>query len=362
MPTGSRPHVFASGAQWLGTRLRAARRSREATRPPDQRAVCAARRGRRHARWTAGVRLSASRPRSRHERKPRRGTVRTRVGRGAGRRVARHRRGFVAKYVDAANVGQLRDLSRPAASSALGTTTPLDSLHVRFTNTNGGITGFAVQNLGNTNTSYSGMLFYDQNNAARPVPGLQQRHPRIPHQQHRRVTPAALQRVDQLHDSAARRSFIVAPNGNIGIGTTSPSALLEVSNAMPGGPANMWMTSYTNFVGPYYLARRARGTPGRANRRAEWRWPVRALRRGLRHDRIWSCLDRSRHGAGHAKLDRHGTGHLARVHHHGQQFEYPGDPDDARRVRDSSASGHRPRRQISRSATRCCPHRPFLAC
>ena len=56
--------------------------------------------------------------------------------------------------------------------------------------------------------------------------------------------------------------FIVAPNGNIGIGTTGPSALLEVSNAIPGGPANMWMTSFTNFVGPYYLARRSRGTPG----------------------------------------------------------------------------------------------------
>src|SRR6185436_13126236 len=54
--------------------------------------------------------------------------------------------------------------------------------------------------------------------------------------------------------------FLVASNGNIGIGTTSPSALLEVSNAVPGGPANMWMTSYTNFVGPYYMARRSRGT------------------------------------------------------------------------------------------------------
>ncbi len=60
--------------------------------------------------------------------------------------------------------------------------------------------------------------------------------------------------------SASR--FFVRNNGNIGIGTTAPSALLEVSNAVPGGPANMWMTSYTNTLGPYYLARRARGTSG----------------------------------------------------------------------------------------------------
>ena len=52
---------------------------------------------------------------------------------------------------------------RRAGSVGIGTTTPLDSLHVRFTNTDGAMTGLAVQNLGNTATSYSGMLFYDQN-------------------------------------------------------------------------------------------------------------------------------------------------------------------------------------------------------
>ena len=54
----------------------------------------------------------------------------------------------------------------------------------------------------------------------------------------------------------------IGSGGNVGIGTTAPSALLEVSNALPGGPANMWMTSFTNAIGPYYMARRARGTPG----------------------------------------------------------------------------------------------------
>ena len=47
----------------------------------------------------------------------------------------------------------------------LGTSTPLDRFQVRFTNTNGALTGLAVQNLGSTAASYSGMLFYDQNGA-----------------------------------------------------------------------------------------------------------------------------------------------------------------------------------------------------
>ena len=47
----------------------------------------------------------------------------------------------------------------------LGTTAPLDFLHSKFTDTTGSFTGMAVQNLGSGATSYSGMLFYDQNGA-----------------------------------------------------------------------------------------------------------------------------------------------------------------------------------------------------
>ena len=67
--------------------------------------------------------------------------------------------------------GQLRRL-RKRRGVGLGTATPLDRFHVRFTNTNGGLTGLAVQNLGNTNTSYSGMLFYDQNGAVAQFQGF----------------------------------------------------------------------------------------------------------------------------------------------------------------------------------------------
>ena len=84
---------------------------------------------------------------------------------------------FLAKYVNGGGCGQfggLRDADRqvPTGAVGIGTTAPLDALHLRFTNTNGAITGLAVQNLGNTTTSYSGMLFYDQFGALGAVPGL----------------------------------------------------------------------------------------------------------------------------------------------------------------------------------------------
>jgi hypothetical protein len=43
------------------------------------------------------------------------------------------------------------------------TNNPLDVIHSRFTNSNGTLTGLAVQNLGSSSLSYSGMLFYDNN-------------------------------------------------------------------------------------------------------------------------------------------------------------------------------------------------------
>ena len=169
--------------------------------------------------------------------------------------------GAVAKYVDAANVGPSA-IVETGGFVGVGTGTPLDNLHVRFTNTNGGLTGYAVQNLGNTNTSYSGMLFYDQNNQLGQFQGFNN----VTHEYRinniARVTPGGAFNGSINFMLGGASKFLVAPNGNIGIGTLAPSALLEVSNAIPGGPANMWITSFTNAIGPYYLARRARGTPG----------------------------------------------------------------------------------------------------
>jgi hypothetical protein len=71
---------------------------------------------------------------------------------------------FLAKYVNGADVGNSA-VYESGGMVGVGTTTPFDQVHVRFTNTNGAFTGLAVQNLGNTATSYSGMLFFDQNGA-----------------------------------------------------------------------------------------------------------------------------------------------------------------------------------------------------
>ena len=68
---------------------------------------------------------------------------------------------FLAKYVTGDEVANSA-VYEAGGAVGIGTTTPFDSLHVRFLNTNGAFTGYAVQNLGATATSYSGMLFYDQ--------------------------------------------------------------------------------------------------------------------------------------------------------------------------------------------------------
>ena len=107
---------------------------------------------------------------------------------------------YLAKYVNGgADVGNSAVYETPTAqvptgAVGIGTTIPRDALHLQFTNLNGAITGLAVQNLGNTATSYSGMLFYDQFGALGQFQGFNNVTPRIPDQQR------CHQRVDQLHD------------------------------------------------------------------------------------------------------------------------------------------------------------------
>jgi len=104
------------------------------------------------------------------------------------------------------------------------TTSPLDYLHVRFTNTTGAFTGYAVQNLGSTSTSYSGMLFFDQNGALGQFQGFNNGT-----HEYRINNIASGGSINFMLGGASK--FYVASNGSIGIGTTTPAASLEVNGA-----------------------------------------------------------------------------------------------------------------------------------
>ena len=169
---------------------------------------------------------------------------------------------FLAKYVSTTDVGASTLVYDSGTSVGVGTTTPFDVLHVQFNAPGGNLTGLAVQNMANSPTSYSGMLFFDQNNQLGQFQGFNNSTHEYRINNIARVTPGGAFNGSINFMTGSTSRFFVGSSGNIGIGTTAPSALLEVSNAVPGGPANMWMTSYTNAVNPYYMARRSRGTPG----------------------------------------------------------------------------------------------------
>ena len=77
---------------------------------------------------------------------------------------------YIGKFVNNVDLvnSQLYDTG---SDIGLGVTAPLEKFHVRFTNGAGSQTGLAVQNMGSTTSSYSGMLFYDHTGALRQFQG-----------------------------------------------------------------------------------------------------------------------------------------------------------------------------------------------
>ena len=156
---------------------------------------------------------------------------------------------YLAKYVNSADVGP-SSLFDAGGAVGLGTTAPLDALHVKFTDIFGGATGIAVQNLGNTATSYFGMLFYDQNGALGQFQGFNN----FTHEY--RINNIARNfgqyngSINFMTGNVSR--FFVGSNGTVGIGTTSPipGGSLELSNALTGAPTtDFYATTYGNAAG-----------------------------------------------------------------------------------------------------------------
>ncbi len=115
--------------------------------------------------------------------------------------------GFIGQFTDATSLGN-SVMFQSGTRIGVGTQTPADVMHMQFTSTNGALTGLAVQNLGATATSYSGMLFYDQNGALAQFQGFNNST-----HEYRINNIAAGGSINFMIGSASK--FLVANTGNV---------------------------------------------------------------------------------------------------------------------------------------------------
>ena len=79
--------------------------------------------------------------------------------------------GHLGLFTDSVNLGDSVAV-QSGARIGLGTSSPVDYLHIAFTDPFGAFTGLAVQNLSSNANAASGMLFYDQNGALAQFQGF----------------------------------------------------------------------------------------------------------------------------------------------------------------------------------------------
>lgn len=161
--------------------------------------------------------------------------------------------GTIAKFTNATDLGDSL-LYDTGTKVGIGVTTPADALHVRFANTTGTMTGLAVQNMGGTATSYSGMLFYDQFGALGQFQGFNNST-----HEYRINNIASGASINFMLGSTSR--FQVASNGTIALPTTTAggNGVLSIGGTrfMHGFQGNTYLGSgagtFTSSASPLHL-------------------------------------------------------------------------------------------------------------
>ena len=161
--------------------------------------------------------------------------------------------GYVGLFTDSANLGN-SVLFQSGNSVVLGGTVPRDMFHVSFTEGTGTLTGYGVQNLSGGANAFSGMLFYDQNNAL----GLFQGFNNVSHEYRINNIASGGSISFRIGGSA---KFLVANSGNIGLGVPAPASKLDVSGDINltgtlkmGGATVLRQSTTYDYVGVGYGA------------------------------------------------------------------------------------------------------------
>jgi hypothetical protein len=144
--------------------------------------------------------------------------------------------GRIGKFVSTTDLGD-SVMTESSGRIGLGTVAPLDFMHTQFTDTGGARTGYAVQNLGSSATSYSGMLFYDHTGALGLFQGFNNST-----KEYRINNVATAGSINFMLGSTSR--FLVDSAGNIGISQPAPTYKLDL---LHGGATGIRVKSTATF-------------------------------------------------------------------------------------------------------------------
>ena len=145
--------------------------------------------------------------------------------------------GRIGKFVTGVDLGD-SVMTESSGRIGVGTTAPLDVVHSAFTDGSGVLTGYAVQNLSSAAGAYSGMLFYDHLGNLGQFQGFNNST-----KEYRINNIGTGGTINFMIGSSSK--FLVANNGNVGIGVPSPTYKMDVSYG--GGSAGLRLKSTSNF-------------------------------------------------------------------------------------------------------------------